>query len=97
MTSEPSPWTLARIWDALTKLWAIVVATTILGSGIAYVDSASTTPVYSSTSTLSFSISQGTTAADLANGAVRVQTLRAHIGTVHDVTATEDAERIFQA
>lgn len=73
MTSEPSPWTLARIWDALTKLWAIVVATTILGSGIAYVDSASTTPVYSSTSTLSFSISQGTTAADLANGSTYMQ------------------------
>ncbi len=73
MTSEPAPWTLAHIWGALKKLWSIIVITAALGGGVAYVDAASTTPLYNSTSTLSFSVSQGTTAADLANGSTYMQ------------------------
>ncbi len=73
MTPDPSSWTLMHIWRALKRLWAVIAVAVVLGAGAAYVHGARTTPLYQSTSTLAFSVSQGSTAADLANGSTYAQ------------------------
>lgn len=79
MSSEPlttppaQTWTLTRITGALKRLWVLIVGAALIGAGGAYALSTSTTPTYESTSTLAFSLSQGTTAADLANGSTYAQ------------------------
>lgn len=73
MNAESSGWTLSRIWDALKKLWVVIVAFTVLGGAVAFALSASVTPVYQSTATLYFSLSQGSSASDLNQGSTYTQ------------------------
>lgn len=73
MKSESSAWTLSRIWDALKKLWFVILAATVLGGAAGFAISATVTPVFQSTATLFFSLSQGSTVADLANGSTYTQ------------------------
>ena len=73
MMPESSGWTLTRVWDALKKFWLAIVAITVLG-GVAGVGLSSTvTPVYESTATLYFSLSQGSSASDLNQGSTYTQ------------------------
>ena len=72
-TQDTSSWTLARIWDTLKKLWAVIVALTLLGGLVAFGLSASVTPVFQSTATLYFSLSQGNSASDLNQGSTYTQ------------------------
>lgn len=73
-TIPPGPtWTLSRIAGAFRRLWVVVVAAALLGAGTALALSENETPTFESTSTLAFSLSQGTTAADLANGSTYAQ------------------------
>ncbi|WP_040168206.1 polysaccharide biosynthesis tyrosine autokinase [Microbacterium gorillae] len=69
MTTSPgSTWTLGRVFDALKKWWLLIVAAAVLGTGVAYAASATVTPVFQSTAKLFFTLNQGTTAIDLAQG-----------------------------
>lgn len=73
MTPESSTWTLARITATLRRLWAVIIGAALLGAGGAYVHGLHVTPTFEATSTLAFSVSQGSTAADLANGGTYAQ------------------------
>lgn len=73
MTPEPSSWSLARIWRALRRYWAIIAIFVVAGGGGSYAIGMMTPPTYESTSTLAFSVTRGSTAADLANGSIYAQ------------------------
>lgn len=73
MKPDSSAWTLARVWEALKKFWALIVAATILGGAIGFAMSASVTPIFQSTATLFFSLSQGNSASDLNQGSTYTQ------------------------
>ncbi|MET0811967.1 MAG: polysaccharide biosynthesis tyrosine autokinase [Microbacterium sp.] len=73
MKQDTSGWTLARIWDALKKFWAIILALTVLGGLVGFGLSASVTPIFQSTATLFFSLSQGNSASDLNQGSTYTQ------------------------
>lgn len=73
MIPEPSGWTLTRVWDALRKLWLAILAITVLGGVAGLGLSATVTPVYESTATLYFSLSQGDSASDLNQGSTYTQ------------------------
>ena len=68
-----SSWTLSRIWAALKKMWLVIGLTTVLGAGIAFGISLSTTPTYVSRATLYFSIGQGNSGSDLNQGTTYAQ------------------------
>lgn len=73
MKQDMSGWTLARIWDALKKFWALIFALTVLGGVVGFGLSASVTPIFKSTATLFFSLSQGNSASDLNQGSTYTQ------------------------
>lgn len=73
MTPQPSTWTPTRIAAALRRLWAVVVGAVMIGVLGAYGYGLTQTPTFEATSTLAFSVSQGSTAADLANGSTYAQ------------------------
>lgn len=73
MTADSAGWSLSRIWDALRKLWIVIVAIALLGVVAGYGVAASTTPIYQATATLYFSLSQGTTGSDLNQGSTYTQ------------------------
>ncbi len=68
-----SSWTLARIWAALKKMWLVIGLATVLGAGIAFGISLSTTPTYLSRATLYFSIGHGNSGSDLNQGTTYAQ------------------------
>lgn len=73
MTFEPSSWSFARIWRALRRYWAIIAVFVVAGGGGSYAIGLMTPPTYESTSTLAFSVTRVSTAADLANGSIYAQ------------------------
>jgi capsular exopolysaccharide synthesis family protein len=73
MMPESSGWTLSRVWEALKKLWLAILAVTVLGGVAGFGISATVTPVYESTATLYFSLSQGSSASDLNQGSTYTQ------------------------
>lgn len=73
MTPEPSSWSLARIWRALRRYWMVIAVFVVAGGGGGYAIGLMTPPTYESTSTLAFSVTRGSTAADLANGSIYAQ------------------------
>lgn len=74
MTSEPSGWTLSRIWGALRKLWVVIVASMLIGGVVTFGVTSVMTPDYESTSTLAFSAGRGSTSKELADGSTYTQT-----------------------
>lgn len=73
MTSEAAPWSLSRVWEALRKFWALIVGLTLVAGVAGYLVSSTVTPQFQSTATLYFALDQGTTGADLNQGATYTQ------------------------
>ncbi|WP_414171259.1 hypothetical protein [Clavibacter tessellarius] len=69
---EP-PMTLHEFTALLRRLWYVVVAATLVGGGIAFGLSQLATPVYTAQSRLYFSLSSGSSASDLNQGATYTQ------------------------
>ncbi|MEE8867511.1 MAG: polysaccharide biosynthesis tyrosine autokinase [Acidipropionibacterium acidipropionici] len=72
--TEPSGWTLSRIWGALRKLWVVIVVSVLAGAVVTFAATSVMTPNYESTSTLAFSAGKGTTSQELADGGNYIQT-----------------------
>ena len=73
MNSDTSTWNLSRVLGALRRFWWIILGCAVVGGGVAFALAASTTPIFQSTSSLYFALSQGGNAVDLNQGSTYTQ------------------------
>lgn len=66
-------WSLSTAWDALRKLWALVLACALVGGVAGYVLSSTVAPQFQSRASLYFALDQGTSGADLNQGGAYTQ------------------------
>ncbi|WP_413319369.1 polysaccharide biosynthesis tyrosine autokinase [Agrococcus sp. 1P02AA] len=72
-TVDPGTWSLAHVWEALRKLWLLILGFAMVGGAVGYAVAASTEPQFQARASLYFALDQGTSGADLNQGSAYTQ------------------------
>ncbi|MFP7760258.1 polysaccharide biosynthesis tyrosine autokinase [Marisediminicola sp. LYQ85] len=73
MVEQENGLSLNRLARIVRSSWLVIAATTLVGAGLSYVVSSSTTPVYTADSSVYFSLSQGGSSSELNQGSAYTQ------------------------